>query len=187
MDVETLDARRVSQEDAVAIGQLLAATWPNPEKPAEYRAQQLLSVKDAFSAADSLAPRSFIVREHERVIAHAAIVPRKIGTANGEMTIAGLAQVCTALSARGRGLGEKVVRAAFSLVDASEFPHALFQTSSEVRPFYEKLGACRAKNRVINSLADDPDVSPFWDRVVMRYPMHRPWPEGDIDLRGPGY
>ena len=56
-----------------------------------------------------------------------------------------------------------------------------------MRPFYEKLGASTIDNPIINSLADDRHASPFWDRVIMRYPSTGTWPEGEIDLRGPGY
>lgn len=56
-----------------------------------------------------------------------------------------------------------------------------------MRPFYEKLGACLATNRIVNSLGDDPQASPFWDEIILRYPKDRQWPEGEIDLRGPGY
>ena len=40
---------------------------------------------------------------------------------------------------------------------------------------------------IVNSLGDDLHESPFWDRVIMRYPTDRDWPPGEIDLRGPGY
>ena len=75
----------------------------------------------------------------------------------------------------------------FDLVDHGPFAHSLFQTSHEVRPFYEKLGAGLVTNRIVNSLADDPTENPFWDEVVMRYPAAKHWPAGEIDLRGPGW
>jgi hypothetical protein len=42
-------------------------------------------------------------------------------------------------------------------------------------------------NRFVNSTAEDPHASPFWDRVIMRYPAKAGWPAGEIDLRGPGW
>jgi hypothetical protein len=56
-----------------------------------------------------------------------------------------------------------------------------------VRPFYERLGACAVANTFVDSLAEDPRGNPFWDDVVMRYPPREGWPEGEIDLLGPGY
>ena len=84
-------------------------------------------------------------------------------------------------------MGEKVVLAVFDLVDRRIFPYSLFQTSPEVRPFYEKLGAAVIENPIINSFSEDLHASPFWDRVVMRYPKTGDWPDGEIDIRGPGY
>ena len=187
MNVETLDARTFSPEAAQAIGQLLSVVWPNPKKNADYRTQQLIERGRAYSGPDIHAPRSLVVRENGQYIAHAAIVPRVIGTSGGELTVAGLAQVCSDPVHRGRGLGETVVRAVFELVDAGDFPCSLFQTSHQVRPFYEKLGSCVIENKIVNSLGEDVEANPFWDRVVMRYPATGEWPGGEIDLRGPGY
>jgi len=187
MQIETLDARTMTESDARAIGELLEVVWPNPEKPLPYRMQQMLDMGQGHCATEEQAPRSFVIREDDRVIAHAAVIPRTIGTSAGDMTIAGLLRVCAAPEERGRGLGEKIVRPVFDLVDTGVFPFALFQTSPEVKPFYEKLGACEIQNRMVNSLGEDPEASPFWDRVVMRYPTSGAWPEGEIDLRGPGY
>lgn len=187
MQVETLEARNFSNDDALAIGKLLATVWPSPEKSAEYRAQQLLNIDASDAETEAQLPTSFVVREGEQVIAHSGILPRRIRTSAGEMVIAGLAQVCCDPNQRGRGLGETIARAALTKVDDGSFPFALFQTSPEVRPFYEKLGASVVENRIINSLAEDPETCPFWDAVAMRYPNHGDWPEGEIDLRGPGY
>jgi GNAT superfamily N-acetyltransferase len=103
------------------------------------------------------------------------------------MNILGLAGVFSVPEARGKGLGRTVVRAAFELVDRGDFPYCLFQTSKAVRGFYESLGACAVSNRITNGLTEQPDVCPFWDDVIMRYPSQGDWPEGTIDLCGPGY
>ncbi len=187
MQIETLDARTFTDADARAIGELLAIVWPNPEKPAEVRMQQMLEMGQDYTGSDAQAPRSYIVREAGKVIAHSAIIPRTIGTTDGQMTIAGLARVCADPNQRGRGLGVLIAKAALEQIDARVFSYSLFQTSPEVRPFYEKLGACVIENTIVNSLGEDPQASPFRDRVIMRYPSSGEWPEGEIDLRGPGY
>ena len=51
----------------------------------------------------------------------------------------------------------------------------------------ERLGARVVTNRFVNSLAADPGARPFWDPVTMVYPRSFDWPEGTIDLQGPGY
>jgi len=99
-----------------------------------------------------------------------------------------LAMVASDAKLRGAGLGAAVVRAAFRRVDAGNFPVCLYQTSFGVEPFYERLGACRVENPIVNSLSsEDPGANPFWDDVVMRYPASAPWRDGVVDLRGAGY
>ena len=185
--VETWDIRTMTRHQARAIGELVAATWPKPNVTADDRADVQLAWAAGFTGPDTQAPRAFVVRDGQRVIAHAGIFPRTIGTTNGDLTIAALARVCTAADARGRGLGEAVVRAAFEPVDAGSFDASLFQTGPRVQPFYEKLGAVRISNRIVNSLADDPHANPFWDEAILWYPAERPVPTGTIDIRGKGY
>lgn len=187
MEVEMLDARTLSPADARAIAELLVRVWPKPNKTVEYRQQQMLEMGRDYKGNETQFPRSFLVREGGKVIGHSAIITRTIGTSQGDLTIAGLARVCTDPDLRGRGLGALVVKPVFDLVDEGVFPFSLYQTTCEVRPFYERLGAATVDNKIINSLAQDLHDSPFWDTVVMRYPAGPGWPEGEIDLRGPGY
>ena len=187
MQVEILDARTLSETDARAIAELLVKVWPKPDRTVEVRMEQLIETGRSYVGSDAQAPRNFVVREEGRVVAHSTFVTRTIGTSEGELTIAGLARVCSDPQSRSRGLGRIVVEAVFQLIDAGVFPYSLFQTSNEVQPFYEKLGCRVVENPIINSLGENSQESPFWDRVVMRYPSGPGWPEGVIDLRGPGY
>ncbi len=187
MHVESLDVRQLTETDAQAIAELLVSVWRKPGKNVEYRRRQMKSLGDSYDGPDKLAPRSFIIRESARIIAHATFLSRMITTSTGPLRIAGLARVCTDPNFRGQKLGEKVVRAVFELVDKKLFPYALFQTTPEVQPFYEKMGACIVKNPIINSMNGDLHVSPFWDKVIMRYPQDGDWPQGVVDLCGPGY
>jgi predicted N-acetyltransferase YhbS len=185
--IETLDRRKMSDADARAIAELLVKVWPRPEKNVETRTADLLNFWKDYRCPEAEFPRALIIRENDRVVAHAAALPRTIGTSAGDITVMALAQVCCDPDMRGRGLGEAVVRAAFETVDHGPFAHSLFQTSYKVQPFYEKLGACLVANQIVNSLGEDRTKSPFWDDVVMRYPAAKTWPAGDVDLRGPGY
>jgi predicted N-acetyltransferase YhbS len=187
MQVETLDARHLTEADALAIAELLVRVWPDSHKTVEVRQQQMLDMGRDYQGPDQQAPRSFVIREQGRVIAHSAVIPRTIGTADGELTIAGLARVGTDPDQRGRGLGAVVVRPVFELVDQGAFTFSLFQTTDEVSNFYKKLGCATVDNPIVNSLAEDENHSPFWDKVILRYPDGPGWPEGKIDLRGPGY
>jgi len=185
MQVEILDRRNLSQADARAIAELLVRVFPR--RTLEERLDMLLGQWRDYDGPEEMFPRSAIVRDGPRVIAHAAVWPRTIGTSEGDITVLALAQVCSDPDRRGERLGQAVVRAVFDLVDHGPFAHSLFQTSHRVRPFYEKLGACLVTNRIVNSLSETPYANPFWDEVVMRYPAAKRWPEGDIDLCGPGY
>ena len=187
MQVETLDARNLAEADALAIAKLLVRVWPKLGKTVEFRRQQMLALGEGYEGPDHQAPRCFVIREEGRVIAHSTYFARSITTHAGPLTIAGLARVCSDPDCRGQKLGEQVVRAVFQLVDDGVFPFALFQTTPEVRPFYEKLGAAVIENPIVNSLAENLHTSPFWDKVIMRYPKRGQWPEGKIDLCGPGY
>lgn len=185
MNIETLDRRKITEPDARAITELLVKVFPR--RPFEERLEQVLNQWRDFDGPEEQYPRSLIVREAGRVIAHAAAWGRTIGTSQGEITVLTLAQVCTDPAERGRKLGVAVVRAVFDIVDQGPFSFSLFQTSHQVRPFYEKLACCLVTNRIVSSLADDPTANPFWDEVAMRYPSGPGWPDGEIDLRGPGY
>jgi GNAT superfamily N-acetyltransferase len=186
MVVETLDQRKMSETDARAVAELLYAVWPKPGRTVQTLTADMLH-PPPYQGPEAQHPRSFVVREGSRVIAHASAVPRTIVTSAGEMTVMALARVCTDPAARGRKLGQAVTRAALELVDNGTFPFALFQTTEGVRSFYERLGAVQAHNRFVNSLGADPTASPFWDRVIMRYPSGPGWPEEEIDVRGPGW
>jgi predicted GNAT family N-acyltransferase len=183
MNVETIDLRRISDQDARTIGELLCTIWPKTGRTLEQR-MGALTYWHSYEGPDAQHPRSFIVREDGQIVAHASIMPRTIGITAGDMTVLALARVCTVPAVRGRKLGRAVVRAAFDLVDKGVFPFALFQTTEGVRPFYERLGAVSAHNRFINSRADDPGANPWWDVAIMRYPHKPGWPSGEIDLRG---
>jgi len=186
-EVESLDLRTIAPDDARDIARLLVAVWPKPGRTIETLSAEILSRWRDFKGPEQQHPRSFVIREDGRVVAHASAYPRTIGTAAGELTILALARVCTDPAARGRKLGQAVTRAAFDLVDAGMFPFALFQTNERVKTFYEQLGAVPVENHFVNLRADDPTVSPFWDKVIMRYPATPGWPAGEIDIRGPGW
>ncbi len=185
--IESIDRRTIGEADARAIAELIVSIWPKPDRTVDAFAAEILDQWKDFRGPEDEHPRSFLIREGGRVVAHSSVYPRTIGTAKGDMTVLALARVCTNPVVRGRKLGDAVVRASFELVDHGPFPFALFQTSTNVRPFYERLGAVAIDNTFVNSLAADPKANPFWAEVPMRYPATGDWPKGEIDLRGPGW
>lgn len=187
MKLETIDLRTISEADARAIAELLVSIWPKPGRTVETRVTEMLGQWRDYRGLESQHPRSFLVRENGHIIAHSSALTRTIDTSAGELTVLALARVCTDPTVRGKKLGELVTRAAFELVDNGTFAFALFQTNEAVKPFYERFGAVQVDNTFINSKADDATASPFWDRVIMRYPAKPGWPTGEIDLKGPGW
>lgn len=189
--VLSVDLTQIDAELAARVGALLARVWPKPEKDAAYRAAQLIKLGTNYEGPAEQAPRLFYVADGDQVIGVATMRPRAIRFGqiadNLGMTIMGLGLVGSDPERRGEGLGGQVVRASFRMIDQGAAAFSLFQTTHQVRPFYEKLGACLVKNRVVNSLGPTPSANPFWDEVVMRYPNQGDWPAGVIDLLGPGY
>src|SRR5690606_26484140 len=111
---------------------------------------------------------------------------RLVRAESGERRVLALAGVCTDPGRRGEGLGRKVVEAAFHSLSEESATVCLFQTG--VPEFYHRLGAREVFNRFHNG--QDPEgvcCSPWWNPHVMIYPAGAPWPEGPIDLQGPGY
>jgi Acetyltransferase (GNAT) domain len=187
MHVETLDRRKFAEQDVRAIAELLCLVWPKSGRAVETRVAEMLGGWKHYCGPEEQFPRSLIVRQSGRVVAHAEMSPRTIGTSTGQFVIGALAGVCTHPSVRGQRLGVTVVQRAFQLIDDGVFSFSLFQNDAINEPFYRKLGARAIDNRIVNSLAEDPAKNPFWAQVAMVYPADKPWPSGDIDLRGLGY
>jgi predicted GNAT family N-acyltransferase len=185
--IETIDRRSIGEPDARSIAELIVSIWPKLDRTVDKFTADILTQWKDYDGPESQHPRSFLIREGGRVVAHSSAYPRTIATPKGEITVLALARVCTDPVVRGRKLGDAVVRASFALVDQNTFPFALFQTTREVRPFYERLGAVAIDNTFVNSLAPDPKANPFWAEVPMRYPATGDWPTGEIDLRGAGW
>lgn len=185
--IEIIDRRTLRLADARAISGLIVSIWPKPDRTVESYSAGMLAEWREYDGPEDQHPRSILVRQGSQVVAHASAYPRTIGTPQGDLTIMALARVCTDPSVRGKRLGDAVVREAFGLVDCGTFPFALFQTTPDVRPFYERLGCVVVDNRFVNSRAADPEADPFWAPVRMRYPATGTWPTGTIDLRGAGW
>jgi hypothetical protein len=187
MNLETFDLRTIDEPTARAAAELVCTVWPKPGRTVATMTADIMGRGKTYDGLPSQFPRSFMIRESGRVIAHATATPRTVSTSAGDLTVLALARVCTDPAARGRHLGRTMVQAAFKLIDDDTFPFALFQTTEAVQPFYEKLGAVRIDNPCVNSLAADPNAPAFWEPVIMRYSAKPGWPSGVIDLRGPGW
>jgi GNAT superfamily N-acetyltransferase len=197
--MQVLFADVLSPAETQAIAALLYRVWPNSTRSLEERLARVPTEWSGYDGPELQRPRYFVVHDvppssdgsdlgdAAAIAAMALAAPRTIRAGDSELTILAMARVCSAPEHRGRGLAAQAVRAAFQLVDEGVYPFALFQTTPPVRTFYEKLGARVIGNRIVNSRAEDPTACPFWTEVIMRYPDGPGWPEGTIDLLGPGY
>lgn len=181
--VQCIPADQTCREDLLAMVALAAKVWPDD-------VDDIQAAADRIAASTRTEPdwRNWIVRGDGQILAKAHTFARTIADERGERTILALAGVCSDPDRRGEGLGKSLVKNALDPVDNGEYPASLFQTSTNVQPFYEKLGAVRIPNPVVSSAnTENPEANPFWDDVVMWYPPTGPLPAGTIDLRGPGY
>jgi GNAT superfamily N-acetyltransferase len=128
----------------------------------------------------------YVVWDKDKAVAHALTFERPVITGAGEISVMALSGVCVFPSYQGKGLGAEIVCRTFGRIHGGEFGVSLFQTT--IPEFYEKLGATLVTNRFVNSRnKNHPDANPWHDEWVMMYPRNCPWPQGPIDLNGPGY
>jgi len=182
-------ANQLSREQIASISHLIALSFPDPARTLHDRIAKCERVCSDRSL------EVFAIWEGGGVLAHAAVFPREIATEDGPFRVQALAAVCTHPGHRGEGWGRAVVAAAFAQVDAGLYPLSLFQTG--VPAFYAKLGARTVHNPFVDSRYEPPAEgdrarhgtrdAPWWNPHVMIYPAAFAWPEGTIDLLGPGY
>ncbi|MEM7627036.1 MAG: GNAT family N-acetyltransferase [Planctomycetota bacterium] len=185
-EIEVLPAREMSEADLRGICEL--------HHEAFFRAERSLAQRIEIARGRWLGdfpegshPRAHVVRDGDRIVAVAIALVRTLETEAGPMTVLGLSGVATAATHRGQGLGQRVIGAAWRPVDERAYPLCLFQTG-KARGLYERLGARVVGNRFVDSTnTQDPQANPFTDEVAMIYPGDADWPDGMIDLRGPGY
>jgi hypothetical protein len=181
LPVQSVPPEALDESQIRALNQLWQAVWP-------VDCFDLDAFVARFRQRNGERPERVlhIVWDGETAIAAADTFAREVHHANGPLRLMALASVCSMPARRGQGLGRLATLAAFSRVDRGEFPLSLFQTP--VPDFYARLGARLVTNRFVNRRhAEDPAKNPFWDPHVMIYPAHAAWPEGVVDLNGPGY
>ncbi len=187
--VVELAAAELSDRQIRAIASLIARAFALPDVTEEDHARWHSEL------GDKPGHDTFVVFEGGRALAHALLFPREIQTSAGPLRVGALAAVCSDPDHRGRGLGRDVARAAFKRVDDGAHPVSLFQTG--IPDFYARLGARPVENKFINSRWQPPREgessghgtrdNPWWNPHIMIYPAPYPWPEGEVDLLGPGY
>ena len=171
----------LSNSSILEINGLTERTWPETKKPALTEQVQVKNFQDRNPNK-----HCHLIYKEKQLIAYAESFPRLVKHAGKEITLMGLGAVCVDHSARGLGLGAKIVERCLNRVDEGEFEVSLFQTM--VPNFYKKLGCQVIENQIINSLnIESPTTNPFWDDFIISYPTDYQWTNEKIDLLGTGY
>ena len=125
----------------------------------------------------------WLIREPGRVIAHLATHEKRIGTAAGDFAICGIAEVAVHPDFRGRGLVKQLLAPAHAAFAREGVPFSFLFGNSKV---YGSSGYVPVSNalRHFDFTCHEWLVRPLAHALVK--PLGAtPWPEGEIDLRGP--
>ncbi len=120
----------------------------------------------------------------DELIAHAAAHEKTIGSPAGELRIGGVCEVCVASDHRGQGLLKTLLEALHQRLREESVPFAMLFGQPRV---YLSSGYTVITNdlRADNALARH--WNPFCGKPMVRALSCQPWPEGQIDLRGPTF
>jgi GNAT superfamily N-acetyltransferase len=171
----------LTDEQIGTIVDLVYRIWPRPGRTREQLAARLRVSHSELS--DHL---RYVIWHRKRAIGHARSFGRTILSDAGPIRVLALGGVCVAPEFRGQGWGIKLVERAFERIRNGMFQVALFQT--EIPSFYERRGSRIVHNTFQNLQdPDNPTANPFEDPYQMIHPNTYPWPDGPIDINGPGY
>lgn len=163
----------LSPEEDRALRQFLFSCFPH--KPA-FLARRFVKKSPAH--------RWMLFDEAARVIAHAAVHEKTIGTARSDLCIGGVAEVCVAAAHRGRGLVKAILSSVHESLTARGIPFAMLFGQPGV---YASSGYVLIRNPLRTANALPLAWNPFCGKPMVRALSAEPWPAGMIDLRGPTF
>jgi GNAT superfamily N-acetyltransferase len=116
MAPETIDAVSLEPAIAAAINRLMVATWPHIANAKEGTIDFLLERWTHYDGDEQHRPLYHLAQREGALLGLAHTFPRTIASAQGEMVVMGLANVCVAQTHRAQGLGRLIVESAFDRV-----------------------------------------------------------------------
>jgi len=183
MEIDIKDRAILSDDEIKKVVELVFNIWPPKDKAFTPERQMNYYMKKKLALFDKL----LLILNQHILIGHAEIFEREIRIdSTTSKSILALAGVCVRPEYRGKGLGLKLVKRAFTFIDNGPFECSIFQT--QIPEFYFKLGCRILGNTFINSKhSKDKLKNPWWDPHVMVYPAEQNFGSSIIDLNGYGY
>lgn len=131
-----------------------------------------------------LTPWRVLVWDDDRMVSHVGIMERTIEVGGRPVHVAGIRSVMTRPSQRGRGLASQAMERAQRFVDDSlpRAEHGLLLCLDVRVPLYSRLGWSVVPDRTIYDQPEGPTVSPV--NTMVRPFRGRPWPQGEVNLKG---
>ena len=129
--------------------------------------------------------RWFVRGTPDELIAHVAVHDKCIGTATGELRIAGIAEVCVHPQQRGHGLVRELLATAHPWLAAHDIPVAMLFGD-------KKHYASSGYRNIANLIRSQNAETGAWIIEPSEWAMVKPlrnfdWPTGIVDLRGPTF
>ncbi|WP_432824878.1 GNAT family N-acetyltransferase [Dactylosporangium sp. CA-092794] len=180
MDVAVRWETALTPADHAALSGLLRAAFPGPEFEPDRSWPASWARKEA---------RIWLADAGGSPVAHLGFERRTVGTAVGDLLVAGVGDVAVAPSHRGSGLGAELMRALDARLRAGPFAadFGFVQCREAVAGFYVRTGWTPVANPTRHlAVADARSIREGLQPTLVR-PGRRglaDWPDGLIDLRG---
>lgn len=126
----------------------------------------------------------WLALEGTKIIGHAAVHDKRIGTAGGELRVGGVCEVCVDASRRGHGLSKLLLTAVHEWLTTAGFPFAMLFGQPKV---YTSGGYQLIANEIRADNALARHWNPFCGKAMIKPIANLPWPAGPIDLHGPTF
>lgn len=119
-----------------------------------------------------------------KIIAHAAVHEKTIGTEAGDLRVGGVAEVCVGPAHRGLGHSKKLLLAIDQWLEGRGIEYAMLFGRPRV---YRSSGYVPIANQLRTSSLWSRSWNPFHGKPMVKARTPTAWPSGTIDLRGPTF
>ena len=157
-----------------AIKQSLVTCFP-------HRAKEFSQVR----AIDNIPVITSVIIDEGQALAHVAVIERDIKVGTLPVKVAGIASVFVMDEHRGRGLGDRVIKAATKEAKNAGYELGMLFCADNVKPVYKRNGWIDITERICTRHFDGTSEDMTPGRIRMYHPLNMlRFPPGDIDLCG---